>query len=232
MAEPSKTPPPKDVMTAEMKRQIEDARQEDASKKAYDKVSPLGRGIPSIPVEKKATGGKVQKVMQEFKSGLLKSSSGQKVTDPKQAIAIGLSEQRRMKGGGSVDESKKMMGKEVAFMEKKGAPASMMKHEKKEMGMKKSGMMKYAGGGKLPMVESDGKMVPKYAVDGVGKMNMGGMAGMKKMNMGGMAKYAKGGGIESHGKTKGTMIRMATGGSVSARADGIAQRGKTKFKSL
>ena len=52
----------------------------------------------------------------------------------------------------------------------------------------------------------------------------------KKMMGGGMAKYAKGGGIESRGKTKGTVIRMASGGSVSSRADGIAQRGKTKFK--
>jgi hypothetical protein len=49
--------------------------------------------------------------------------------------------------------------------------------------------------------------------------------GMKK---GGAAKYAKGGGIESRGKTKGTIIRMAAGGSVSSRADGIAQRGKTR----
>ena len=43
-----------------------------------------------------------------------------------------------------------------------------------------------------------------------------------------MKKFAKGGGIESRGKTKGTIIRMAAGGSVSARADGIAQRGKTR----
>jgi hypothetical protein len=50
------------------------------------------------------------------------------------------------------------------------------------------------------------------------------------MKKGGMAGYAKGGGIESKGKTKGTVVRMASGGSVSARADGIAQRGKTKFK--
>ena len=35
---------------------------------------------------------KVATVMREFKSGKLKSSSGQKVTNPKQAIAIGLSE--------------------------------------------------------------------------------------------------------------------------------------------
>jgi hypothetical protein len=35
---------------------------------------------------------KVGKVMREFKSGALKSSSGKKVTSPKQAMAIGLSE--------------------------------------------------------------------------------------------------------------------------------------------
>jgi hypothetical protein len=38
---------------------------------------------------------KVKKVMGEFKSGSLKSSSGQKVTNPKQAVAIALSEARR-----------------------------------------------------------------------------------------------------------------------------------------
>jgi hypothetical protein len=37
---------------------------------------------------------KVEKVMGEFKRGTLKSSSGQKVKSRKQAIAIGLSEQR------------------------------------------------------------------------------------------------------------------------------------------
>jgi len=37
---------------------------------------------------------KMQKVMHEFKAGTLKSSSGQKVTNPKQAIAIGMSEGR------------------------------------------------------------------------------------------------------------------------------------------
>ncbi|MBK9134599.1 MAG: hypothetical protein IPM15_09785 [Betaproteobacteria bacterium] len=38
---------------------------------------------------------KVEKVMHEFKEGTLKSSSGEKVTDRNQAVAIGLSEQRR-----------------------------------------------------------------------------------------------------------------------------------------
>jgi len=91
---------------------------------------------------------------------------------------------RNFAKGGMMKESKAMVGKEVMFMKKKGAPASMIKHEKSEMGMAKGGMS-----------------------------------------------YAKGGGIESRGKTKGTMVRMASGGSVgsaSRRADGIAQRGKTR----
>ena len=38
---------------------------------------------------------KVEKVMHEFKEGTLRSGSGGKVTNPKQAIAIGLSEARK-----------------------------------------------------------------------------------------------------------------------------------------
>ena len=113
--------------------------------------------------------------------------------------------------GGDMKESKAMVGKEMAFMKKKGAPASMMKHEKAEMmGMKKGGMKKMAAGG-MPMVMKDGKKMPAFAADGEGKMKKGGMA--KKMMGGGMA-YAKGGGIESKGKTKGTMIKMKSGGKM------------------
>ena len=51
-----------------------------------------------------AKGGKVEKVMKEFKQGKLHSSSkhGKIVTNPKQAMAIALSEQRSLmleKGG-------------------------------------------------------------------------------------------------------------------------------------
>ena len=43
----------------------------------------------------KKAGKKVEKVMKEFEAGRLKSGgSGRKVTNPKQAIAIGLSEAR------------------------------------------------------------------------------------------------------------------------------------------
>jgi hypothetical protein len=41
---------------------------------------------------KKANKHKVEKVMREYKQGTLRSSSGDIVTNPKQAIAIGLSE--------------------------------------------------------------------------------------------------------------------------------------------
>lgn len=43
---------------------------------------------------------KVEKSMHEMKQGKLRSSTGDKVTNPKQAIAIGLSEAR--KEGGKV----------------------------------------------------------------------------------------------------------------------------------
>ena len=63
--------------------------------------------------------------------------------------------------GGAVKESKKMMGKELAFLKAKKAPKSMIAHEK---------------------AEAKGKP------------------------------FAKGGGIESKGKTKGKMVKMAYGG--------------------
>ena len=54
-----------------------------------------------------------------------------------------------MKKGGSMKESKEMMKKEVAFMKKKGAPKSMVKHEMAEAGMKYGGKVKKMAGGGL-----------------------------------------------------------------------------------
>ena len=76
--------------------------------------------------------------------------------------------------------------------------------------MAKRKSMKMNDGG-MPMVMKDGKKVPAFAADGKGKMAKGGMA-KKKMMGGGMTKMAKGGGIESKGKTKGKMITMKKGG--------------------
>lgn len=56
------------------------------------------------PVKRFAKGDIVGRTMHEFKRGQLHSSSGQVVTNPKQAVAIGLSKQRRgkFKSGGKV----------------------------------------------------------------------------------------------------------------------------------
>jgi len=141
--------------------------------------------------------------------------------NPKFAKAAGVPQsvgKEFTKSGGGMAESKKMVGKEIAFMKKKGAPKSMVKHEMGEMmGMKKGGMAKkmamggYADGG-MPMVMKDGKKVPSFAADGQGKMKHGGMA-MKKMANGGMT---------SMGKVK----------TAAPSRDGVAVKGKTKGKMM
>jgi hypothetical protein len=68
-----------------------------AAKKSSAKKSPTKKAA------KKTSGRKyspkasksVEREMHAFKEGKLKSSSGDKVTNPKQAIAIGLSEARK-----------------------------------------------------------------------------------------------------------------------------------------
>ena len=72
--------------------------------------------------------------------------------------------------GGDMKESKKMMSKEVAFMKKKGAPKSMIKHEMAEAGMKAGGL---ASGHK--------------SANGVAKRGLT-KGAMVKMAKGGMAK--------------------------------------------
>jgi hypothetical protein len=79
-------------------------------------------------------------------------------------------------------------------------PKDMYKHAKGAVKGIRKGIKEvtgYAKGGKLEMVKKDGKSVPAFAADGVGKMNMGGMVG-----------YKKGGKIDGKaikGKTKGRM---------------------------
>jgi hypothetical protein len=101
------------------------------------------------PMPKQA---KVGKVMREFKAGKLKSSSGQKVTNPKQAVAIGLSE---------------------AGISKKGS--DMKKYEKGGMAASKMGAVKTAAPSK-DGVAVKGKTKGKQVVMAGGKgMKAGGM---------------------------------------------------------
>lgn len=111
---------------------------------------------------------KVAKVMGEFKSGALHSGSskGPIVKNPKQAMAIAMSEKKAAgykKGGepkmsgksvklvGMKMEPEAVVKKEVALLKKAGAPTKLIKHEEREgalMGLKKGGKPKrYAEGG-------------------------------------------------------------------------------------
>jgi len=69
-----------------------------ATRKAAKKNSSTRKYSP-------AAGKSVEREMKAMKQGKLRSSSGQKVTNPKQAIAIGLSEAR--KAGKKVPAPKK-----------------------------------------------------------------------------------------------------------------------------
>lgn len=171
---------------------------------------------------------KVRTVMKEFKSGDLKSSSGKKVTNPKQAIAIALSEagkSKPMKEGGHMKESKEMMKKEVSFMKKKGAPKSMIKHEMKEAGMKHGGKVKKmmdggmatrmntrstTGGSSLNPRSSF--LSPRGAMTGGGKPAMP----IRTIKKGGEVKKMAGGGLAPGHKS----------------ADGVAKKGKTDTKQV
>jgi hypothetical protein len=128
-----------------------------------------------------------------------------------------------------------------SFAKKVGVPQSVGKDfaaADKGRNFVKGGDMKgYASGG-MPMVKKDGKMVPSFAADGVGKMAKGGeakamvgkeVAFMKKKGApASMVKHEK---AEMMGMKKGGGVKkMAAGGSASSRADGCATKGKTQGK--
>ena len=100
--------------------------------------------------------------------------------------------------GGEMKESKAMAKKEISFMEKKGAPKSMIKHEKAEYGMKKGGIAtSLKAHAAAPASKAHG-------------MKKGGMAASK---MGAVKTAAPSrDGVATKGKTKGTMITMKKGG--------------------
>jgi Trm5-related predicted tRNA methylase len=61
----------------------------------------MKKRVPKAVLRTKQGKEKVARVMKEFKQNKLRSSSGQKVSNPKQAIAIALSEAyRKVKGQG------------------------------------------------------------------------------------------------------------------------------------
>ena len=96
---------------------------------------------------------------------------------------------RKFSKGGDMKESK-MVGKEVAFMKKKGAPKSMIKHEMAEAkGYAKGGAVKSA--------------LAKHAAMPASKAHAG-------LKAGGYVRAADG--CATKGKTKGKQITMKSGG--------------------
>ena len=96
------------------------------------------------------------------------------------------------KKGGEMKESKAMAKKEISFMEKKGAPKSMVKHEKAEYGMKKGGKA-YASGG-ITSAKMSAVKTAAPSKDGVA----------------------------AKGKTKGTQIKMSSSKPLGMKKGGKA----------
>jgi hypothetical protein len=104
------------------------------------------------------------------------------------------------KKGGEM-ESKAMMKKEIGFMQKKGAPASMIKHEKAEMkGYKKGGSIKETMGPRNMSqdVEKGSNTRLKHGEHGIQKR--GHTRGMEERMQGGPKKFAAGGSVRAHGE--------------------------------
>ena len=96
---------------------------------------------------------------------------------------------RKFKEGGAMKDMKMDKAQDKAMVKK-----AVGMHDKQMHGGKKTDMAALKKGG-MPMVMKDGKKIPAFAA--------------KK---GGMAKMAKGGGVETKGKTQGKMIKMNRGG--------------------
>ena len=124
--------------------------------------------------------------------------------------------------GGVVKDEIPMKKKAGGVMKKKmmarGGKAKGMARGGKAKGMARGGKAKgMAAGGELKMVKGkDGKQVPFYAADGVGKMKAGGMT-KKGYAQGKMVKK----GMAAGGKAKG----KAKGGKSKVRGAGIARKG-------
>ena len=106
---------------------------------------------------------------------------------------------RKFSKGGDMAESKAMVKKEMAFMKKKGAPASMIKHEKAEAGMKKGGMP---------------PALAKHAAKPASVAHAGLKAGGAVASKMGSVRTASPSrdGVAAKGKTKGMMVAMKKGG--------------------
>ena len=188
--------------------------QRSPSLEKFKKMSPYGAsGLKDYRVEPEedlpsamkreatgyAKGGKVAKVMREYKKGELHSGSkkGPVVKNPKQAIAIALSEERRMKKamGGAVDnyagktgpyrgspKKAKMLGRQD-----RRAREAMQRAEKSAPGLSLDMPDRKARGGMakggFPDLTGDGKVTRADVLKGRGVFKKGGMAAYRRKPM-------------------------------------------------
>lgn len=89
-----------DEYNAKKKKQDDEDAEAEKEKEYADKYKPkdIQKSEEDMPdISKSENEAKIGKVMKEFKEGTLKSSSGEPVTDRKQAIAIAISEAKKSK---------------------------------------------------------------------------------------------------------------------------------------
>lgn len=145
----------------------------------------------------------VSKKQHNFMAAVAKNPSFAKKVGIKPSVGehfLTADKGKKFREGGEMKESKAMAKKEIAFMEKKGAPKSMIKHEKAEYGMKKGGMA-YAKGGMAGCKEIAKKEVKAH------EKRMHGMASGGKVSQ-----LSKADGVAIKGKSKGKEIKMCGGG--------------------
>ena len=222
---------------------------EDSSKEDRQKLA--GALIPSYAVGKQlgffSDGGsnkksgshpsKIKTVMKEFKSGELKSSSGEKVTNPKQAVAIamseaGMSKNKKSTGGHMASKSKKLFGGKESYSEElkeaKAVKSKKLSPKEFESGEKSEGHM-----GEEPNALETGKKIKsgKMSPEQYAKMEAeepegkrgGGAIMPEKSDAMGVA--LRGGGAIMPEKSDAMGVALAEGGFADTRGTGVAIRG-------
>ena len=184
-------------------------------------------------MNRQKSGFKVKKVMKEFKSGELKSSSGDKVTNPKQAVAIALSEAGLSKKttGGHMAKSKKLFGGKETYGEELAEAKSVKSGKTSEAEFVKSEKAEGHEGEELKSLSKQAKDIKsgKVSPESYAKMEAsetdakrgGGAIMADKMST--MGEALRGGGAIMESKQDSMGVALSTGGEV--RGTGVAIKG-------